>query len=165
MQRASITIVILCGLWLVLIVAAPFLAALGHPAGNVSSRLYAFFSQICHQEESRSLHLFGRKLAVCARCTAIYSCFFIGILIHPLVRSLRRLRPPVQWAVALVPILVDVCCDVTGIHASTMVTRIVTGSHFGIVAGVMLMPAAIEGLSDLFHHFGWDEGLRHELKT
>jgi hypothetical protein len=58
--------------WLLLLVAAPFLAA------PVASVLYAAGSLICHQLPERSFHLQGFQLPVCARCLGIYGGAAVG---------------------------------------------------------------------------------------
>jgi uncharacterized membrane protein len=61
-----------------------------------SGVIYGFFSSICHQYPERSWFLFGRPLAVCIRCAAIYGGFLIALLLEmPAKTGLLR------WAVAL----------------------------------------------------------------
>jgi hypothetical protein len=67
-------------LWCIGIVAAPALGA---------AWLYEFFSTICHQDPSRSWHIFGGTLPVCIRCASIYFGFTLSLWIG--------LRPNVAW--------------------------------------------------------------------
>jgi hypothetical protein len=63
---------LLASAWLLLLVAAPSLAA---PVAGV---LYAAGSLICHQLPERSFHLQGIQLPVCARCLGIYGGAAVG---------------------------------------------------------------------------------------
>ena len=53
--------------WFVLVVLSPHLS----PA--LAAAVYAVGALICHQRPERSFHWDGAQLAVCARCTGIYS--------------------------------------------------------------------------------------------
>jgi uncharacterized membrane protein len=68
--RAAVTIA--SGLWCCLILAAPLLR---------EPSLYAIFSAICHQQATRSWHVWGEPFAVCIRCSSIYCGFFFGSLL------------------------------------------------------------------------------------
>lgn len=64
---------LLCGA----MVAAPLLAAAGHPA---ALGIYAGFSLVCHQQAGRSWELAGFPLAVCVRCLGVYAGALAGIV-------------------------------------------------------------------------------------
>src|SRR5260221_9411438 len=77
-------------LWCAALVTIPLARAAGVSA---ASRGYDFFSHICHQEDARSLHFAGYPMAVCARCSAIYFAFFLGVLLSPLLSRRMRFTP------------------------------------------------------------------------
>jgi len=54
---------------------------------KVGAGVFVFFSQICHQQEERSFKINNVQLAVCSRCTGIYSGFFAGVIFYPILRK------------------------------------------------------------------------------
>jgi uncharacterized membrane protein len=153
MRFARITYaVILSGTvaWCVLIVCAP---AASSTAGFAAfgGILYAFFSPLCHQLEARSFHLFGGPLAVCGRCSAIYFGFLSGTIAYPFARDLLRPARPGRMflLVAVAPMLLDVVLEVAGIHVSSNAMRAVTGAWFGTLLPFLVIPGAVEGVSQL----------------
>lgn len=145
-------------LWCAAIVAGPLCAAengLVEVAGVV---LYKFFHPICHQLDDRSFHILGKPLAVCVRCTAIYTGFLFGIVLYPCiarrVRESALLRAVVLWSV--VPMLLDIMLNEVGVHDSTTFTRCITGAIFGVIVPLTIIPAAQEGVQELlaaFHRY------------
>ncbi|HTK82227.1 MAG TPA: DUF2085 domain-containing protein [Bacteroidota bacterium] len=134
--------------WCFLIVVPPICRTLGGPAAPLGNLLYSSFSHICHQYESRSLHLGGYELGVCGRCTAIYFGFLAGVVIWPRIHRHRDLRAAL-WILAILPMLIDVLLDAFGISSSTMLTRLLTGGWFGVFAAIMLTGLFIEGAGQL----------------
>lgn len=132
-------------LWCVLIVVPPIAALLGRSADHLSEISSLFFSRVCHQDTARSLFLFGAPLAVCARCTLIYLGFFVGVLLYPLVDSRMSKSFRLWFIPALLPMLIDVGLEVTGLHPSTLLTRAATGGFFGVGAALLITPLAVEG--------------------
>ena len=55
--------------WVFVILLAPIAKASGFE--SLSATIYAFFSVICHQIDSRSFHVEDHKFAVCARCFGV----------------------------------------------------------------------------------------------
>jgi uncharacterized membrane protein len=148
-------------LWCAAILAAPLLSRLGGGYEAASGVLYAFFHPICHQLESHSMHIAGARLGVCARCSSVYFTFLLGLLAYPLFRPLRESWLPHRAVLigAAMPMLLDVCLSLAGLHESTQLSRVLTGSAFGLTAPFFLVPAAIEGCAQLlasrshfFHH-------------
>src|SRR6266404_5400478 len=92
-------------LWCAALVTIPVARAAGVSAAG---RGYDFFSHICHQEDSRSLHVAGYPMAVCARCSAIYFAFFLGVLLSPFLSRRMRFGPVWLWMIAIIPMLLDV---------------------------------------------------------
>lgn len=137
--------------WCALIVLAP--AAASSPGfATLGGILYAFFSPLCHQIDSRSFHLCGVPLGVCARCSAIYFGFLLGAILHPFAGdSLRGAKPGRMFLIVTVaPMLVDVILEAAGLHESSNAVRAATGAWFGILLPFLLIPGAVEGISQLF---------------
>ncbi len=150
--------------WCILLVVPPLAASAG--ASSLAHYLYNVFSTICHQYDSRSLHIFGHKLAVCARCSGIYVGFFAGILIAPLLYAKKKITNTFRLlVVAAVPMVLDVTLDVVGLQASTLATRLFTGSFFGVVAALVLTPIIEEAISELIFKLQHVKGIRYESKT
>jgi uncharacterized membrane protein len=147
-RRVYSILLSLVAIWCGLIVAAPLLHGVSESS---SSLLYKFFARICHQLDERSFHVAGGKFAVCIRCSAIYFGFLAGIVLIPLVKGLGRLKlSPLRWLYfAMLPMLVDVVFNVSGLHSSTDFTRLVTGSLLGFVLPWYILPVLFESLSSL----------------
>ncbi len=143
--------------WCALLVLAPLLASAGY--SDASNFLYRLFSGVCHQFDDRSIHLFGYKLAVCSRCSAIYFGFLLGAIAWQKLRFRSR---PILWAFAAAPMFIDVALDVIGVHPSTLSSRITTGSAFGVIAALILVPLIHEGLAEFFTIM---RGFVHERQT
>jgi uncharacterized membrane protein len=135
--------------WCGLIVAAPMIASAGHPL-DLSKGIYCFFGAVCHQIDSRSLHIGGEKLAVCARCSSTYFSFLAMLVLYPILSKLTMRDSRLWFLTALLPMLVDVALDFAGIHASTIPTRVFTGAFFGAGAAYLLLPDLEEALAGLF---------------
>jgi len=112
----------------------------------------SFFSPVCHQIPEYSLSLFGYPLAVCARCTAIYFGFFAGVVLSPKLSRYLRHRY-VFWIIAVLPMTVDVVCSWIHVHESTLLSRLATGSLFGVLAALQLVPILVDALNGIFSHF------------
>ncbi len=167
MNRSNVYILLLVATlcWCAGIVLPAWLASGGTFAGSLSAEVYRFYSYICHQFDSRSLHLFGHKFAVCARCSAIYGGFLVGICIVPFLAR-RRLASWGQWpALGCVPMMLDAVLDMFRIHASTMTSRLATGGMFGVAAALILVPIMLEVFAELLSHFPLHQGARNEPQT
>ena len=137
------------GIWLLLIVIPPILAANGNTA--LSSPVYRFFSFICHQMPDRSFHLMEHQLAVCSRCFGVYFGLLLGLVIYPLWRKIENIDPlPRIWLFAsMVPIAVDWSLGVFGIWENNHFSRFITGLILGVGCATYIMPALIEIVRNL----------------
>jgi uncharacterized membrane protein len=128
-----------------LIVIAP--VALAHGYNSSAFVLYEMFRRVCHQIPERGFYLDGHPFAVCARCTGIYFGFAAGVLLYPLVRSLRRGDAPerVWLLIALVPTLLDFMLGIFHVWENTHLSRSLTGALLGAVGAFYVVP----GLMDL----------------
>jgi uncharacterized membrane protein len=135
-----------------LIIVAPLAAAAGHD--SVALAIYAAFSKFCHQIRERSFDVAGHPLAVCARCTGIYFGFAAGVLVYPLLRSLKRTDTPARWwlLVALVPLAIDFTLGFSGVLENTQWSRFLTGALFGGVAAFYVVPGLLDMSRMRFRH-------------
>jgi uncharacterized membrane protein len=141
--------------WSLAIIAPP--VALYFGASGPADFMYRFFSRVCHQLDSHSLHLYDVKFAVCARCTAIYFGFFVSVVLYPfLIRKILSAAAtrtisgsPRNLFLSALPILLDLGLSGIGVHESTLVTRVVTGAILGIALPFVLMLPAEEALKEL----------------
>ena len=126
------------------IIAAPFAVATGH--AFIAQQIYQTFSHLCHQIPARSFFVHDHPLAVCARCTGIYSGFALATLIYPLTRSLRNTRTPERkWLLVAAALLaIDVGLDLLGVWQNTHTTRVLTGLLLGGVAVFYVVPGLVE---------------------
>lgn len=148
MYRIALT---LASLWILLLFLPPWLMA----AGQFTSALpgYQVFSVICHQLPERSWHSFGFPLAVCSRCAAIYVGGLVGLLMYPLAVGVvgrqdyaGRSR---RWLLlSLLPMLIDVMLDWSGLVRNTFVTRTLTGLIVGVAAALHLYYLIVESVAD-----------------
>ena len=113
--------------------------------------IYAFYGEICHQMDERSLWFAGNPLAVCTRCSSIYTGFLIGsaltFLLSARVSSPHRLQ--LMTIIALVPMLLDVAGGMAGVWTSSTTTRLVTGGWFEFLSSLFLIPVAIEAIREI----------------
>jgi uncharacterized membrane protein len=140
---------VLVSLWCIGIFAAPFLKHAGW--AQSADMLYSFFARVCHQDDARSFHVAAEKIGVCIRCSAIYFGFLLGLIALPLQRALKRKKNPATgfFFFAVFPMVIDVLLNATGIHASTPMTRVVTGALFGICMALFVVPIFIEACLQL----------------
>lgn len=167
-RRIYVAILASVTLWCLSIIGAPILGTLGgHPGEFVAGLLYAGFSRICHQLDTRSLHILGLKLGVCIRCTSIYFSFLAGTALYPVMRSLKVLRLPRQaWLViAVVPMAIDAALNDLGILPSTEASRVVTGSLAGFVFAFFIVPLLLEALPQILTHRTLQGDTRYVGKT
>jgi uncharacterized membrane protein len=131
--------------WCLLILAAPLLTHAGGNGAAWGSVLYEGFHRICHQYDTRTLHIAGEPLGVCARCSGIYFAFLAGTLCYPLLRNLRRPVVPSRGllVVAVIPMLIDVGLGFAGLHEISTTTRLITGSVFGALIPFVILPVAL----------------------
>lgn len=118
-------------------------SVLGFEGGAVVREAFAPF---CHQIAARSPTAGGVPFALCHRCTGIVAGLALGLVAGPLVpaRGLARLAaaPPLAvLALAALPTSADWLLGVTGVWANTGASRLLTGSLFGVAAGLLLAVA------------------------
>jgi uncharacterized membrane protein len=127
-----------------LIIAAPLAHTHGHTI--FAFRIYQAFGYLCHQISDRSFHIEGEKLAVCARCAGLYTGFALGVLVYPLVRSLRQLETPARaWLlIAAAPTAIDWLLGFFGVWENTHLSRSLTGALLGTVCAFYVVPGVVD---------------------
>ena len=148
--KVYLTITVLVAFWCAGILAAPLLSHAGlHDGAEI---LYGMFSRVCHQNDIHSFHLAGEKCGVCIRCSAIYFGFLAGLVLLPLSGALRRMRipNPLVLVAVMIPMLVDVAFNISGLHISTTLTRLATGILFGGIMPWCIVPLLIDAYSQIF---------------
>ena len=130
--------------WNLLIALAPIAKLNG--VESISATLYSFFSYICHQMDSRSLHLHNEPLAVCARCFGVYFGLLIGFVIYPAIHKIEETEPFSRlWLFfALIPIGVDWSLTAFGLWENTHLSRFITGLILGAACAVFIVPGLVE---------------------
>lgn len=127
-----------------LIIAAPVAIADGHSA--IAFNIYLPFSYLCHQIPARSFYFAQHPLAVCSRCTGIYAGFLLGVIVYPIVRSLRSAETPERkWLfIAALPLAIDFFLEFLGIWQNTHSSRFFTGALLGSVVVFYVLPGLLE---------------------
>lgn len=106
--------------------------------------LMQVFSGACHQITERSPAIGGIPLAVCHRCYGIYAGLAIAPLLYLGIAARSALLS--RYAViilfcALMPAAIDWLLGVTGLWRNSPASRLLTGTLFGIVAGMYVVRA------------------------
>jgi len=114
-------------LWCLSIVAAPAFGL---------SWLHDLFSGICHQDPSRSWHLFGEPFAVCIRCTSIYFAFTASLWLG--------LKASVRWLRISMLLLL---CEF--LAARLVLDAALLRSLTGILIGLSAAPFVKQGLEEI----------------
>jgi hypothetical protein len=133
-------------IWAVLVVAAPWLAAVPAVGGAyLSAFAYGFGALICHQRPERSFHVAGAQLPVCARCTGLYVSAAIGI-VFAWARSLSSSALPfAKWRACLVwaalPTVVTLVLEWWRPAATSGVLRAAAAVPLGAAAGALVADA------------------------
>ncbi len=127
-------------LWCLLILAAPYLAGAGEE--RASNLLYLTFSLTCHQLPERSFFILDHKLGVCSRCTGIYFGALTATLLYPLLLKIGNMKTPGKWLLiaAIIPAGMDGGIQMLTAYESNNLLRFITGTVFGIVLPLYLLP-------------------------
>jgi len=135
---------LLAAAWVFLIVLAPFAEA--NNLTSVSNSVYKFFSFICHQIPTRSIHFHEHVLAVCSRCFGVYFGLLLGFVIYPFLRRIEEAEPlPRFWLfLAMFPMAVDWLLGFFEIWENTHLSRFLTGAILGTACAIFIIPALVE---------------------
>lgn len=126
MKRETLIVAALLGVVAAVILSLATLCTYAEASG--ASRLWRLpFRVLCHGIPHRCLFLFGTRMPICARCTAIYIGLIAGIaafLIAPWLHE-RFLRIAAMAAVA--PMAIDGFTQLLRFRESTNILRLATG--------------------------------------
>ncbi len=146
-------------IWLGVIFLAPYLRSQG---SSLSAFAYLVFTPICHQIPSRSFHLFGEPLAVCARCLGIYFGALGGTGLYPLINGFSKLALPRAriFILVSVPIIIDAGGNFLHLWVSSHWIRFSTGFLWGLILPFYF----IVGVSDFILKKSQEKAKRREKK-
>ena len=99
--------------------------------------LHAALGTACHQDPGRCLSIAGLPMALCARCTAIFTGLFMGSALTFVSAPTRR--PALRllfFAVGLTAL--DVLAEWVGLYANAVIVRLVTGWLLGSAIALMI---------------------------
>lgn len=104
---------------------------------------YSFFDLLCHQDPARSFFIGEYQMAVCARCTGIYTAFTAGIFSLPLTElfsdSIKEKLFPYRLALVSIFInILDVSGNYFGFWSNTLTSRFIAGALMGLSAAWIL---------------------------
>ena len=142
---------ILLFLWCAAILFTPLAAQYGGMPGAAAEVSYRIFGHVCHQWDSHSFHIAGKKLPVCVRCSMIYLSFLLGSFLVVLFNVKKMFSKNGKYILlaVLLPLLLDVFFDMAGIHQSTTLSRIVSGIIVGTGFSLVLAPVCIDVIHSL----------------
>ena len=108
---------------------------------------------ICHQQPSRSFHVWGTQVPVCARCTGLYASVPLGVLFALAFgrrrdvedgSTHRRVRVLVMLAVA--PTVLTVAGELLGVTQPANLVRAAAAMPLGVTLGWLVAATAQEPL-------------------
>lgn len=150
-RRAAIAVTAATAAWVAALLAGPALTRhTDHPVPAILAvTVYTAGALVCHQAPTRSFHVGGVRLPVCARCAGLYVGGIVGMLGWWGIRSRPATRQP--WrspirllAIVAVPTAVTWAAAVAGVWDPGNVTRAVAALPLGVVIGAVVT-AAVAG--------------------
>jgi len=138
---------VLAAIYAGLPVLSPYLKARGLEfAGQL---IFVAYRVACHQRPERSFFLFGYPMAYCQRDTATYTTVVLAGIAYALLRP--RVKPLPLWGAApfILPLAVDGAGQFFGLWTSTWVSRVITGTLFGIALVWLVYPRIDEGFTEI----------------
>lgn len=154
-MRTNLILACAAACWCGAIIAAPAAAGSSNAVLRTGAAvMYAVSSTVCHQWDSHSFHLFGLKLPVCIRCSAIYFSFLAGVLLSPSAGRMltEKFSARTLWAAAAGGMILDVALSAAGIASSTTASRLVTGGMFGLLSAFILAPMLQDCIARILSH-------------
>ncbi len=112
----------------------------------VQSWQKAVFSHVCHQQPVRSFAIQGVPLAVCSRCTGIYSGLFLGVVLFSNFTAFlyyyRHFIIRVFIAASMV-VVADGLANLTDMWQTPNHARSMIGLFWGTTTGLLLVYALL----------------------
>ncbi len=107
---------------------------------------------VCHRIEVRSLHLAGRPLPLCARCSGMYLAAMLGLVYQALLSRRKGGLPPgklqivlglfvIAFAVDGINSFISLIPGAPSLYQPQNWLRLLTGTGMGIVIAAFLYPA------------------------
>ena len=138
-NRALYSIVFIGSSLLLIIALGPGL--FGNPSIPYVSFQFEAFHALCHQDPLRSFTLKGSQMAVCARCMGIYSAFFFGVILMPVLVLIKKVKFRYYFRLLIGTIILNLT-DVIGnqfdFWTNTNGSRFLLGSLFGLSSAILL---------------------------
>ncbi|WP_162909571.1 DUF2085 domain-containing protein [Aggregatilinea lenta] len=139
--------------WFILALALAIFGAwlLGTP-GGLWGKADAVGYAICHRIPARSLHVHGRALPLCARCTGIYMGVMAGMIVYGLSGRLRSGRlPPARVLAVLLAFGLAIAADglnsylslfafYSPVYTPNNTLRLITGLFAGLTMITIVLP-------------------------
>ncbi len=101
----------------------------------------------------------GYKMALCERDMAIYGSMLLAGMLFGLARKRLKPLPWLVFVLFMVPVAIDGGIQLVGLHESTPLLRVITGTLFGFGAIWLAYPYFEVGMQDvrqeLYRKFGW----------
>lgn len=98
----------------------------------------------CHRRKDRTIHVFGKPMPLCARCSAI----LLGYGAVPVFLFCQIEKPLILFLLLSIPMLLDGFTQKWGWRESNNTLRFVTGLGFG-VGQALLVSWLVWGLVDV----------------
>lgn len=137
---AYIFVLLSITLWLLATVIPSYFQTQGQPL--LAFLIRKVFSPVCHQMVDRSFWLWGYPLAVCSRCSGIYSGVLLGAIFYPLLKSYQKsdLLSRSYLIVMLLPTSIDFLFGALHLVENTHFSRFFTGvlAGFGLASYIVL---------------------------
>jgi hypothetical protein len=147
--RLSVLIALLAGLAAWIYVSPP----------GLMGKLDAIGYAVCHRLDSHSLHIGGRQMPLCARCTGEFNAAAVALIFQAVVSPRRSLMPRRGILALLGAFFLAFALDgsnsylalmrtmqpgvlgwIPALYSTDSVTRVFTGSGMGLVLGSVLYP-------------------------
>ena len=128
-------------------ISAIFLAPLLRKAESVwGSFLYTAFSPVCHQIPERCFFLWGFPLAVCSRCTGIYTGILIGLILFAVTNRFSSISVPQTGLFILlsIPLFIDTAGNLLHLWKTSAWMRFAIGSVWGVILPFFFVPGLSE---------------------
>jgi len=120
-------------IWWISIFVPPVASQSSLISKKAGAVVFIFFSHICHQQEERSFIINDVQLAVCSRCTGIYSGFFAGVILYPLLRRKINKRQRKLLIIGGSILLTEFIFSHLNIFNSSNLMRLLTGLLPGFI--------------------------------
>lgn len=150
-KRVYFTVLSVSTVWFFFAMLIPLLNFAGGFWTGISDFGYYFYSNTCHQIESRSFHIFGSKMAVCSRCISVYAGFFVASAVYPFLKNInsRNMPPLIILLLAAGLLFADAVMDYFDILANSFLTRSITGLLAGLALPFYIIPGFVNFFEEM----------------